>query len=140
MGGHRSGGNKGNGWKFVDGVMGETIAGSGVVGSVGAGDVSAKGVGGTSGEGGGGSSLTITHKKHKLISKVQVVGACRVWGTMKVTTTLSLKSTILKFCPQTTLQIKRKTVLDVVGNLRRWWFKIHAPDNVLLDFEGSGIN
>ena len=60
---------------------------------------------------------------------------------MKVTTTSSLKSTILKFCPQTTsqttLQIKRKTVLDVVGNVRRWWFVIHASENVLLDLEGS---
>ena len=56
VGGHRSGGNKGNGWEFVDRVMGETMTGSGVVGSVGAGDVSAKGVGGTSGEGGGGFS------------------------------------------------------------------------------------
>ena len=46
MGGHRSGGNKGNGWEFVDRVMGETMTGSGMVGSVGAGDVSAKGVGG----------------------------------------------------------------------------------------------
>ena len=52
VGGHRSGGNKGNGWEFVDGVMGEAMAGSGVVGSVGAGDVSVKDAGGTSGEGG----------------------------------------------------------------------------------------
>ena len=95
VGGCRSGYNKGNGLEFVDGMMGETMAGSGVVGSVSVGDVSAKGGGGTIGEGGGGSSSTITHEKQKLISKVQVVGARRVWGTMKVTTTSSLKSTIL---------------------------------------------
>ena len=109
--------------------MGENVAGNGVVGSVSGGVVNAKGVG-------GGSSSTITHEKQKLISKVQVVGARRVWGTMKVTTTTSLKSTILKFCPLTSLQIKRKTVLDVAGNVRRWWFVIHASENVLLDLEG----
>ena len=28
-------------------------------------------------------------------------------------------------------------MLDVVGNVRRWWFVIHASENVLLDLEGS---
>ena len=78
--------------------------------------------------------MTVTHEKQKLISKVQVVGAR---STMTVTTTSSLKSTILKFCPLTTLQIKRKTVLDVAGNVRRWWFIIRASENVFLDLEGS---
>ena len=76
--GRRSGYNKGNGFEFVDGVMGETMAGSGVVGSVRGDDVSAKGVGGTSGEDGGGSSSTITHEKQKLISKVQISEAHKV--------------------------------------------------------------
>ena len=53
-----------------------------------------------------------------------------------MTTTLSLKSTLLKFCSLTFLQIKRKTMLDVAGNVRRWWFVIHASENVLLDLEG----
>ena len=97
IGGHENGCNEGNGWECVDGVMGENVAGNGVVGSVSGGVVNAKGVGG--GEGGGGSSSTITHEKQMLISKVQVVGARRVWGMMKVTTTSSLKSTLLKFCP-----------------------------------------
>ena len=117
MGGHRNGCNEVNGWEFVDGVMGENVAGNGVVDSVSEGVVNVEGVGG--GEGGGGSSSTITHEKQKLISKVQVVGARRVWGTMKVTTTSSLKSTLLKFCPLSFLQIKRKTVLNVAGNVRR---------------------
>ena len=60
-------------------MMGENAAGSVVVGSVSGGDVSVKGVGG--GEGGGGSSLTNTHEKQKLISKVQIVGARIVWGS-----------------------------------------------------------
>ena len=107
----------------------ENIAGSGVVGSVSGGDVPVVRVVEV--------PLTITHEKQKLISKVQVVGARRVCGTMKVTTTSSLKSTILKFCHLTTLQIKRKTVLDVAGNVRRWWFIIHASENVFLDLEGS---
>ena len=133
MGGHGNGCNEGNGWEFVDGVMGENVAGNGVVDSVSGGVVNAKGVGG--GESGG-SSSTITQEKQKLINKVQVVGARRVWGMMKVTTTSSLKSTLLKFCPPTSLQIKRKTVLDIAGNVRRWWFVIHASENLLLDLEG----
>ena len=71
MGGYRSGCNKGNGWEFVDGVMGETMVGSGMVGSVSGDYVSAKGVGGTSSEGGGSSSSTITHEKQKLISNIK---------------------------------------------------------------------
>ena len=38
--------------------------------------------------------------------------------------------------PNLSLQIKRKTVLDVAGNVRRWWFVIHASEKVLLDLEG----
>ena len=40
VGGHRSGCNKGNCLENLDCVMGETMAGSGVVGSVSGGDVS----------------------------------------------------------------------------------------------------
>ena len=28
-------------------------------------------------------------------------------------------------------------MLDVAGNVKRWWFIIHASENVLLDLEGS---
>ena len=37
--GHGSGCNDGNVWEFVDDVMGENVAGNGVVGSVSGGDV-----------------------------------------------------------------------------------------------------
>ena len=97
-----------------------------MVGSVSGSAVNAMGVGG--GEGGGGSSLTITHEKQKLISKVQVVGACSLRydeGDYNLVTEID-----------TTFQINRKTMLDVAGNVRRWWFVIHASENVLLDFEG----
>ena len=56
---------------------------------------------------------------------------------MKVTTTASLNFVISKFCPVTTLQIKRKTVKDDVGYVKRWWFVIHAPENVLLNLESE---
>ena len=54
---------------------------------------------------------------------------------MKVTTVPSLKFAIAKFCLTTTLQIKRKTVTDAAGTVKRWCFVVHAPENVLLDLE-----
>ena len=50
-------------------------------------------------------------------------------------TATSLKIAISKFCPVTTLRIKRKTVSDDVGHVNRWWFIIHAVENVLLNLE-----
>ena len=63
--------------------------------------------------------------------RVRVQGARRIWGTMKQTTHTSLKHVILKFCPTISLKIKRKTISDQDGQVKRWWFVIHAPEDVL---------
>ena len=35
------------------------------------------------------------------------------------------------------LQIKRETVCDHGGHVNRWWFVIHAPENVLIDLKAA---
>ena len=75
--------------------------------------------------------------KQKSSEKIRVQGARRVWGTMKVTTASSLKHAISKFCPASSLQVKRKTVNDHSGQVKRWWFVIHAPEDILLDLDST---
>ena len=33
------------------------------------------------------------------------------------------------------LQIKHKTILDNAGEVKRWWFIVHAPESVLCDLD-----
>ena len=128
-GGHMSRQGRGciirNGGEAVEGVAGVgSDDGDGGKGS------------GSGGVGDAGCGTTLVHTQNqKKANKVQVTGACRIWGTMKVTTVPSLKFAIGKFCPTTTLQIKWKTVTDAGGTVKRWWFVAHAPENVLLDLE-----
>ena len=70
-------------------------------------------------------------QKKRPAEKVRVQGARRVWGTMKLTTPTSLRHVISKFCPGRSLQIKRKTICDQAGQILRWWFVLHAPEDVL---------
>ena len=74
----------------------------------------------------------------KPTERVCVEGARKVWGTMKVTTSASLKYAVSRVCNITALQIKRKTVSDHAGQVNRWWFVMHAPENQLLDLDAAG--
>ena len=76
-------------------------------------------------------------RKGKPTERVRVEGARRVWGTMKVTTSTSLKYAVSRVCNVTSLQIRRKTVNDHAGEVKRWWFVIHAPENQLLDLDAA---
>ena len=51
--------------------------------------------------------------------RVRVQGARQIWGTMKQTTHTSLKHVRLKFCPTISLKIKRKTISDQDGQVKR---------------------
>ena len=73
------------------------------------------------------SPITPNHQTTKIL----VEGARRVWGTMKVTTTNSLKSVISKFCEVTAVKFKRKTVCDSAGQIKRWWFVMHGSEDAL---------
>ena len=87
------------------------------------------------GSGGDRTEGTSSASQKKSAEKVRVQGARRVWGTLKLTTPSSLKSAISKFCPATSIQIKRKTVCDNVGEVKKWWFVIHAPEEVLVELD-----
>ena len=117
-----------NAWEMIySGKAEEGRTGGGGVG------VSSGGSGSGSGGAGGGGNSSVGTQRQKTTEKIRVEGARRVWGKMKVTTATSLKIAISKFCPVTTLRIKRKTVSDDVGHVKRWWFIIHAAENVLLN-------
>ena len=69
--------------------------------------------------------------------KVQVEGAHRVWGTMKVTSSSTLKHGISRVFSVSDVQIKCKTILDNAGEVKKWWFVVHAPESVLCDLNSS---
>ena len=66
--------------------------------------------GGDIDSGGGDNCNSSLSRSSQLTTKVPVEGVRRVWGTMKVTTTNSLKSAISIFCPVTLLKCKKKTI------------------------------
>ena len=84
------------------------------------------------GGGGGGThnSPSDAAEQHQS-QKVCVEGARRVWGTMSVTTTSSLKFTIGRFSPTDSLLIKRKTICNSAGEVKRWWFVLHDSEEAL---------
>ena len=50
---------------------------------------------------------------------------------MRVTTSTSLHSVIARLSGIESLKIKRKTIVDRTGQVKRWWFIIHASESVL---------
>ena len=71
-------------------------------------------------------------QKRTPADRVRVQGVRRVWGTMKVTTPTSLKHAISKFCSVADLQVKRKTIGDNAGRVKRWWFVIRPPEDAMI--------
>ena len=80
--------------------------------------------------GGNSSSTTLSTKE-----KSQVEGVRRVWGTMRETTRSSLKYTVMKFSPSSTLVVKRKTIQSEAGEVKRWWFILHDSEEALKALE-----
>ena len=70
--------------------------------------------------------------------KVQVVGARRIWGTMKDSTVKSVKNVISRVCKiDGGLRVKRKTKENPVTNRTKWWFVIHADECLLSDLDAK---
>ena len=67
--------------------------------------------------------------------KVCVKGVHRVWGTMSVTIITSLQCTITRFFPSVSLRVKRKTICDNAGKVKRWWFVLHSSEEALKSLE-----
>lgn len=70
--------------------------------------------------------------------KVQVVGAHRVWGTMKDSTVKSVKNVISRVCKiDGGLHVKRKTKDNPITNRTKWWFVIHADEHLLSELDAK---
>jgi len=65
--------------------------------------------------------------------KIQVVGAHRIWGTVK-TVLSSLSSVISHTCKiDGGLRVKCKTKGNPMTHRTKWWFVIHADEQLLSD-------
>ena len=76
--------------------------------------------------------LGIETQENSSAGKVRAEGVHRVWGTMKVTSSSTLKHGVFSVSD---VQIKRKTILDNAGKVKRWWFVVHVPESVLCDLD-----
>ena len=84
---------------------------------------------------------TLPSTQKNAVKKARVECVRRVWGTMKETTPTSLRSAIVKFCPSTTLNVKRKTIKRDDGRIKRWWFVLYDAEEAfqLLEEKWDGI-
>ena len=64
-------------------------------------------------------------------------GARRVWGTMKHTTTKTIKNAISRFCKIEGLSIRRKVRNNPSTQKESWWFVIHADEVLLNELESK---
>ena len=67
-----------------------------------------------------------------------MVGARKIWGTMKDSTVKSVKNVISCVCKiDGGLRVKRKTKENPVTNRTKWWFVIHADECLLSDLDAK---
>ena len=70
------------------------------------------------------------------MSKVKVVGARRIWGTLRDCTVKSVKNVIVRVCKiDRGVHVKRKVKENPVTNKVRWWFVLHGSESLLCDLE-----
>ena len=88
-------------------------------------------------------SLVATSKTKKPEDKAKLLGARRVWGTMKTCTVGSVKSIISTCCSNTTANLRRKCKDAQTGKPSKWWFiflplplpPYPCPDDILCSKE-----
>ena len=66
--------------------------------------------------------------------KIQVVGARRIWGTLRDSTVNSVKNVISRICKlENGIRVRRKTKVSPVTNKRKWWYVVHADEDLLTE-------
>jgi hypothetical protein len=71
-----------------------------------------------------------TTSKQNIEARVKVIGARRIWGTLKTCSPGAVSATISKLIPtRVALKIKRKT--KRLGNKTVWWFVVHGSEKDL---------
>ena len=69
---------------------------------------------------------------------IKVVGARKVWGTLKACSPSTISNTISKLLPSgNTLQLRVKRKTKELGPKTVWWFVIHGPESDLLVMENE---
>ena len=72
------------------------------------------------------------------MSKVKVAGARRIWGTLRDCTVKSVKNVIARVCKiDSGVHVKRKVKENSTSKKIRWWFVLHATEDLLCDLEGK---
>ena len=72
------------------------------------------------------------------MSKVKVAGARRIWGTLRDCTIKSVKNVIARVCKiDSGVHVKRKVKENPTSKKTRWWFVLHATEDLLCDLEGK---
>lgn len=68
---------------------------------------------------------------------VKVDGARKVWGTLKSSTTASVKSAISRVCNNNTVKVKRKFKVGsgTQETQARWWYVLHDSEEALVSLE-----
>ena len=85
----------------------------------------------TGGSSGTSSPLLHSHSPPNSSNLTKVLGARRIWGTMKSCTVTAVKNAIQRLCPDlpNSLRVRRK--LKTNGEKIRWWYIVHGPEQVL---------
>ena len=66
--------------------------------------------------------------------KIQVVGARRIWGTLRDSTVNSVKNVISRICKlENGIRVRRKTKVSPVSNKTKWWCVVHADEDLLTE-------
>ena len=70
-------------------------------------------------------------------NKIKVVGARRIWGTLKSSSAKTVKSVILRVCKiGGELRIKRKDRENPITGRQRWWY-VHGSESTLMELEAK---
>ena len=72
------------------------------------------------------------------MNKIKVVGARRIWGTLKSSSAKTVKSVILRVCKiGGELRIKRKDRENPITGRQRWWYVVHGSESTLMELEAK---
>lgn len=72
--------------------------------------------------------------RSKIVNRVIVHGARRIWGTLKSASTHTIRNAVTKFAKVNnigSIQVKRKYKISQAGKIK-WWFVIHAEEETVL--------
>ena len=81
------------------------------------------------------SATAAISAKEKGENKIRVIGARRVWGTLKSSNVKSVKSVIARVCKIGEVRVVRKDRLKPGTNKSMWWYVVHAKESVPSDLE-----